>query len=221
MEKLRAYISVVKDRFNPVISEDAAQLLEHHYEKIRLSPSSTIPITVRFLESLIRLSQAHARLMYRNIVTLQDAVAVVRIMECSAFAYGGFDGNVDDVENILFCDPMTLDFASNADIEFLCFEYKVLKQYGMLSRLNDEQQREALAFMGGGGGTASWESLQDRQHPQNYNNAVSEDHYGRVHFSTQGQDGFDPFDIRANQRNIPSNQSNTNPREQHNKRRRM
>lgn len=49
IEKLRAYIAIVKEKFQPIISDEAAILLEAHYEKIRSSQSFTIPVTVRFL----------------------------------------------------------------------------------------------------------------------------------------------------------------------------
>jgi len=149
MEKLRAYISIVKDRFQPAMSDKAAQLLECHYEKCRSSQSNTIPITVRFLESLIRLSQAHARLSFRNTVLLEDAVAVIQLMECSAFCYGGFDGCIDDIDNYMYCDPMTVDFSDEADTDFLCFQYRILNRYGMLHFLDDEKRRKALEALGG------------------------------------------------------------------------
>lgn len=143
MEKLRAYISIVKERFQPTMSDEAAVLLERHYEKCRAARSNTIPVTVRFLESLIRLSQSHARLMFRNVVTLDDAVAIIRVMECTAFAYGGFDGGVDDVENVLYCDPMTTDFSPEADSDFLCFMYRILDRYGLLHFLPDDRRQKA------------------------------------------------------------------------------
>lgn len=190
MEKLRAYIALVKERFNPAMSDDAALLLERHYERCRMAESSTMPVTVRFLESMIRLSQAHARLMYRNVVLLDDAVAVLRVMECSAFAYGGFDGNVPDAENIMYCDPMTMDFSSQSDLDFLCFEYQVLSLYGMLNRLTPDQQQRALAHVGHiGGSGGDWnqtENPRDRQ-------SIQTDHYGRFHFSqSSGGHGVSP-----------------------------
>lgn len=187
MEKLRSYISIVKDRFNPQLSDDAAQLLERHYEKCRMAESSTIPVTVRFLESMIRLSQAHARLMYRDVVFLEDAVAVVRIMESSAFAYGGFDGGVDDVENILYCDPMTMDFVPNPDMEFDVFMYRILKRYGMQDCMAEARRRSALEYLNAGPNCSSegWISVEN---PRDANNpfaaAVEEDHYGRFRFNT-------------------------------------
>jgi len=182
IEKLRAYISIVKDRFRPRLGADAAHLLERHYEKCRMAESSTIPVTVRFLESMIRLSQAHARLMYRNDVLLEDAVAVVRIMECSAFAYGGFDGGVDDVENILYEDPMTMDFSTRADLEFLAFMYRVLERYGLLDRMPDDKQKKVLEYLRKEVSDAS-HAWNDVEHQRDVMApAVEKDHYGRYYF---------------------------------------
>ncbi len=130
------------------MSDSAALLLERHYEKCRSSPGNTIPVTVRFLDSLIRLSPAHARLLYRKHVTLQDAVAILQVMECTAYAYGGFDGSVDDFENAMYCDPMTVDFSPEADLDMLCFEYRILERYGMLSFIDDDRRRKAMAALG-------------------------------------------------------------------------
>lgn len=183
IEKLRAYIATVKDRFSPIITDEAAVLLEAHYEKIRSAQSFTIPVTVRFLESLIRLSQAHARLMYRNTVTLEDAIAVLRIMECSAMCYGGFDGNVADPENILYSDPMVMDnYMYQPDENFVVFEYNILKRYNMLEYMSNNSRNQALALLEGGDDNEIhsqneiWSDVNNRYDRQT---STTEDHYGR------------------------------------------
>lgn len=164
MDKLRAYIAVVKERFQPVMSDESAMLLEAHYEKCRSCQSNTIPVTVRFLESLIRLSQSHARLMYRNQVTIQDAVAVIQLMECSAFAFGGFDGsNVDNHNDIMYCDPMTVDFSDEADVDLACFEHRLLTRYNMLQSMPTERQcmaTKAMAYTCNNAGSG-WDEFED------------------------------------------------------------
>jgi len=138
MEKLRAYISTVKERFNPTISHDAAYLLEEHYRMCREYGQTTVHVTVRFFESLIRLSQAHARLMYRDIVLLEDAAAVILMMECSAATSYGFNPPLlDDPRDFLYQDPMQTIFpeGEEADFRFLCEEYNLLRRYGMLDRI--------------------------------------------------------------------------------------
>ena len=83
----------MKATFKPKLSTGAHSLLLAHYlECRRLSQASEYGdvINIRFLQSLLRLSQAHARLMYRDVVELDDAVAVVLLMESTAHASGGF-----------------------------------------------------------------------------------------------------------------------------------
>jgi len=146
MEKLRLYIACVKEKFQPVLSPEAVTLLQRHYQRCReYQEKSSIHITVRFLESLIRLSQAHARLMYRNTVELQDAVAVILIMECSAATSGGLQGDgysMDDPTDYLFHPPMQSEFPSDeeADDIFKREQGIVLKRYNMLNYLKSENQ---------------------------------------------------------------------------------
>lgn len=182
LEKLRAYISIVKDAFHPAMSDEAALLLEKHYEKCRSSQSNTIPVTVRFLESLIRLSQAHARLMYRGTTTLQDAVAVVQIMECSAFAYGGFEGlSSDNYQDILYRDPMAVGFVDDPDLDFVCFEYRILQRYDMLDAMDPGRRKQAMDATVTNNDTG-WNDVQRHQGV-----STCEDHYGRDQFDmTQG-----------------------------------
>lgn len=164
MEKLRAYIAIVKERFQPVMSDEAASLLESHFENCRSCQSNTIPVTVRFLESLIRLSQAHARLMYRNEVTIQDAAAVIQLMECSAFAYGGFDGSNTGQSQLMYCDPMTVDFSEEADLDFACFQYGILSHYNMLDCMPQETRDSVVRSMALGRsstGGMDWEDCED------------------------------------------------------------
>jgi hypothetical protein len=187
MEKLRAYISTVKDRFQPTISDTAAQLLEHHYEKVRSSQSFVIPVTVRFLESLIRLTQAHARLMYRNVAMLEDAVAVLRVMECSAYACG-FDGNMENGDDFMYRDPMSMDTCElPPDEDFVVFEYRILKRYGMLGYMPEDKRQLANDLLEGAdnhgptdppssAGGGNWSGVEDARD-------IQHDHYGRSYFS--------------------------------------
>ena len=180
MDKLRAYIATVKSRFYPAVTHEAAELLQRHYQACRASQTATITVTVRFLESLIRLSQAHARLMYRNAVTLQDAAAAILLMESSAGCLGGIEQNQmrDAEDHRLYRDPMSTVFPDDsiADIEFLCDEYVLLERYGMLHYLSNDDQIKALDYVnklnggdsgpghgpgGGNGHGETWEQVEN------------------------------------------------------------
>ena len=128
MEKLRAYVAIVREKFHPKMTKEASQLLERHYNLCRQSKTEkSLPITVRFLESLIRLSQAHARLMYRNEVLLDDALAVILLMECTATAYQ----NNYDTDDFMFRNPIDTPFPpfDSADEEFDDEKKRLLEIY--------------------------------------------------------------------------------------------
>lgn len=79
---LRKYIAFAK-HIEPVLSEDASNMLWEYYVKMRTASSSTespVAITPRQLESLVRLSEARAKLFLRETVTVEDASTVIRLM---------------------------------------------------------------------------------------------------------------------------------------------
>ncbi|KAL7487028.1 hypothetical protein ACHAW6_012631 [Cyclotella cf. meneghiniana] len=144
MEKLRAYIAVVRDKFHPTLTREASRLLENHYTLCRQAKTEkSLPITVRFLESLIRLSQAHARLMYRDTVLVEDAVAVILLMEFTATAYQNQrDPPVFPSDDFLFKNPIDSEFRpfDLADAEFEEEKQNLLARYRNMSGSSHPEQ---------------------------------------------------------------------------------
>ncbi|XP_072296254.1 DNA helicase MCM9 [Eucyclogobius newberryi] len=82
IDKMKAYFCLIK-RLQPQLSQDANRVLTSYYQLQRQSHGRSARTTIRMLESLSRLAEAHAKLMYRETVTIQDAVMAVSVMECS------------------------------------------------------------------------------------------------------------------------------------------
>uniref|UniRef100_A0A0D3GEA3 Probable DNA helicase MCM9 n=1 Tax=Oryza barthii TaxID=65489 RepID=A0A0D3GEA3_9ORYZ len=84
LSMLRRYIHYVKQHFKPVLTKEAERVISSYYQRQRQSGTrNAARTTVRMLESLIRLAQAHARLMFRNCVTKLDAIAAILCIESS------------------------------------------------------------------------------------------------------------------------------------------
>ncbi|ORX92913.1 MCM-domain-containing protein [Basidiobolus meristosporus CBS 931.73] len=84
LEKLQAYIQYVKSSFQPKLTPESELVLSRYYQMQRQTDSrNAARTTIRLLESLIRLSQAHARLRSSDQVTIMDAVVVVTLLEAS------------------------------------------------------------------------------------------------------------------------------------------
>ncbi|XP_070588591.1 DNA replication licensing factor MCM3 [Erythrolamprus reginae] len=89
MEFMRKYIHFAK-MLKPVLTEEAAALIAQEYsslrsqEQISSDNARTSPITARTLETLIRLSTAHAKARMSKIIEKQDAKTAVELVQ---FAY--------------------------------------------------------------------------------------------------------------------------------------
>jgi DNA helicase MCM9 len=89
LEVLRQYVAWVKAEFQPVLTPEAEEVLGGYYALRRgATGRAASRTTVRLLESLVRVAQAHARLMARRHVALQDAVVAVAVVEGGAAVAG-------------------------------------------------------------------------------------------------------------------------------------
>ncbi|XP_020082433.1 probable DNA helicase MCM9 [Ananas comosus] len=106
---IRRYIHYVKQHFKPVLTKESEKVISSYYQLQRRSANHNVArTTVRMLESLIRLAQAHARLMFRDIVTQLDAIAAILCIESSMTT----SAIVDSVGNALHSN-----FTDNPDQE--------------------------------------------------------------------------------------------------------
>ncbi|XP_069371743.1 DNA helicase MCM9 isoform X7 [Paralichthys olivaceus] len=104
MDKIKAYFCAIK-RLQPQVSDEANSILTRYYQLQRQSDGrNAARTTIRMLESLSRLAEAHARLMYREIVTIEDAVMAVSVMECSMQG-GALLGDVNALLTSFPVDP--------------------------------------------------------------------------------------------------------------------
>ncbi|MEM2899058.1 MAG: LAGLIDADG family homing endonuclease [Nitrososphaerota archaeon] len=86
---LKKYIAYSK-KIEPVLTQEAAEVLQQFYLSMRAvyEKTSTVSITARQLESLIRLAEARARACLRSVVTVDDAQVAVRLMRRSLSEVG-------------------------------------------------------------------------------------------------------------------------------------
>lgn len=84
---LRKYISYSKQRFNPVLTDEAMEAMKAFYVDLRNqvtlfeSPVKPIPISARQLEALIRMAEANARIRLSKKVTKHDAAVAIELMK--------------------------------------------------------------------------------------------------------------------------------------------
>ncbi|KAK2952813.1 putative DNA replication licensing factor mcm5 [Blattamonas nauphoetae] len=91
MKELKDYIEYARLRHKPVMTADASKAIEDEYVRIRNESSKEksgenraikqIPITVRQLEAIIRISESFAKMHLRDEVTKEDARMAIELFQ--------------------------------------------------------------------------------------------------------------------------------------------
>nr|XP_014352143.1 PREDICTED: DNA replication licensing factor MCM3 [Latimeria chalumnae] len=90
MEFMRKYIHVAK-MIKPALTQEAVNFIAEEYSRLRSQEqmssdiARTSPVTARTLETLIRLSTAHAKARMSRNIELQDAEAAVELVQYAYF----------------------------------------------------------------------------------------------------------------------------------------
>ncbi|NXR80455.1 MCM9 helicase, partial [Pycnonotus jocosus] len=150
MERMKTYFCLIKS-IQPKLSDESNLILVRYYQMQRQSDCrNAARTTIRLLESLIRLAEAHARLMFRDTVTLEDAVTVVSVME-SSMQGGALLGGINALHTSFPENPME-QYRTQCEIILERLELKDLlhKELQRLDRLQKEnscqQQPEEMNF---------------------------------------------------------------------------
>ncbi|NWV09794.1 MCM9 helicase, partial [Ptilonorhynchus violaceus] len=150
MDKMKTYFCLIKS-IQPKLSDESNLILVRYYQMQRQSDCrNAARTTIRLLESLIRLAEAHARLMFRDTVTLEDAVTVVSVME-SSMQGGALLGGINALHTSFPENPME-QYRTQCEIILERLELKDLlhKELERLDRLQKEnscqQQPEEKNF---------------------------------------------------------------------------
>ncbi len=90
---MKKFVSFCRSRCAPRLTESAARMLRDNYVKIRgeqrarassaASGDSVIPITVRQLEALVRLSEAQAKITLSPVATEEHVAEAIRLFHVS------------------------------------------------------------------------------------------------------------------------------------------
>ncbi|KAJ2709612.1 MCM DNA helicase complex subunit, partial [Coemansia spiralis] len=80
-DMLRKYIMYARENVQPRMSERYSDKVAHLYGELRRESLATasVPITVRHIESIVRLAEAHARMHLRDYVRNDDVEVAIRV----------------------------------------------------------------------------------------------------------------------------------------------
>ncbi len=145
-ELLRKYISFSKQKYNPVLTDEAIEEMKNFYVGLRSqaygedSGIKAIPIGARQLEALVRLAEAHARMRLSKEVTSKDAKIAIDVVKSYLLEVG-----LDEETNQIDIDKISGNTASKRN-KIIIVREKVEELSNKLGkRFPIEELQEALS----------------------------------------------------------------------------
>uniref|UniRef100_A0A7C4NPT9 DNA helicase n=1 Tax=Staphylothermus marinus TaxID=2280 RepID=A0A7C4NPT9_STAMA len=137
---LKKYISYARRYIRPRLTDEAKKMIEEFYVKMRMAGltskeggTSTVPITPRQLEALVRLTEAYAKMALKQRATAEDAEEAIRLMYYTLRRIGfDIETGVFDIDIIETGLPRSKMQKIKEFNKFL-FE-EILKKYGRISK---------------------------------------------------------------------------------------
>ncbi|MEM4295201.1 MAG: minichromosome maintenance protein MCM [Candidatus Anstonellales archaeon] len=80
---IRKYIAYARTHINPRLTKEAMEELENFYTEMRRAgeKTGTVAITPRYLEGIIRIAEAHAKMRLSHRVELRDVEVAIKLMK--------------------------------------------------------------------------------------------------------------------------------------------
>ncbi len=106
-EIFRKYVAYAKQRYKPVLSDEAVEEIKNFYIDLRNKPVSSesamrpIPISARQLQALIRMAEASAKVRLSKNVTIKDAKRSIELMKYYLMQVGyDYESKTFDIDKI-------------------------------------------------------------------------------------------------------------------------
>lgn len=138
IDKMQSHFLAIRD-IQARMTREANAILAAYYHYCRADPFRDVArTTVRLFDSLVRLAQAHARLVFRSEVTIIDAIAVIQLME-SSWGFGRLVTPLNIIKQALPLGP------TDNDVKDILTKLKLSKLLEMESpKANDKVQLTRL-----------------------------------------------------------------------------
>ncbi len=140
-ELLRKYIAYARKHVRPKLTEEARKIIESYYIELRkrsaADPNVPLAITTRQLEALIRLSEAHAKMVLKSEVGAEDALEAVRLMNAVLEKVGmDVETGMVDIDVLMSGKPKSFRDKEIAILKYIrestrrgeCVKYKELER---------------------------------------------------------------------------------------------